>query len=149
MWTNPRIAGYLSQALSHEMSVVQQYLTQANLCDCWGMGDECAYFRREAGEELEHAGKIIRHMLTLGLAPNATHLEPVHPGRNMAEMLTHDWRLEEEAVRLYDDALRYAQRCRDEVSSKLFADLLADEQAHLKELDRMLAELAEKEKKHG
>lgn len=149
MWTNPRIAGYLSQALSHEMSVVQQYLTQANLCDCWGMGDECAYFRREAGEELEHAGKIIRHMLTLGLAPNATHLEPVHPGRNMAEMLTHDWRLEEEAVRLYDDALRYAQRCRDEASSKLFADLLADEQAHLKELDRMLAELAEKEKKHG
>lgn len=149
MWTNPRIAGYLSQALSHEMSVVQQYLTQANLCDCWGMGDECAYFRREAGEELEHAGKIIRHMLTLGLAPNATHLEPVHPGRNMAEMLTHDWRLEEEAVRLYDDALRYAQRCRDEASSKLFADLLADEQAHLKELERMLAELAEKEKKHG
>jgi bacterioferritin len=52
-------------------------------------------------------------------------------------------------VRLYDDALRNAQRCRDEVSSKLFADLLADEQAHLKELDRMLAELAEKEKKHG
>lgn len=149
MWTNPRIAGYLSQALSHEMSVVQQYLTQANLCDCWGMGDECAYFRREAGEELEHAGKIIRHMLTLGLAPNATHLEPVHPGRNMAEMLTHDWRLEEEAVRLYDDALRYAQRCRDDASSKLFADLLADEQAHLKELYRMLAELAEKEKKHG
>lgn len=149
MWTNPRIAGYLSQALSHEMSVVQQYLTQANLCDCWGMGDECAYFRREAGEELEHAGKIIRHMLTLGLAPNATHLEPVHPGRNMAEMLTHDWRLEEEAVRLYEDALRYAQRCRDEASSKLFADLLADEQAHLKELERMLAELAEKEKKHG
>jgi bacterioferritin len=149
MWTNPRIAGYLSQALSHEMSVVQQYLTQANLCDCWGMGDECAYFRREAGEELEHAGKIIRHMLTLGLAPNATHLEPVHPGRNMAEMLTHDWRLEEEAVRLYDDALRYAQRCRDEASSKLFADLLADEQAHLKELERMLGELAEKEKKHG
>lgn len=149
MWTNPRVAGYLTQALSHEMSVVQQYLTQANLCDCWGMGTECAYFRREAGEELEHAGKIIRHMLTLGLAPNATRLEPVHPGRDMTEMLSFDWRLEEEAVRLYDDALRYAQRCRDDASSALFAKLLADEQAHLKELDRMLAELAEKENHHG
>jgi len=150
MWTNPRIAGYLSQALSHEMSVVQQYLTQSNLCGCWGMGAECDYFRREAGEELEHAGKIIRHMLTLGLAPNATRLEPVRPGRDMVEMLTLDWHLEEEAVRLYDDALRYAQRCRDEASSRLFADLLADEQAHLQELDRMLAELAQhKENKHG
>lgn len=145
MWSNPRLAGYLSQALSHEMTVVQQYLTQASLCDCWGKGEECAYFRREAGEELEHAGKIIRHMLTLGLAPNATRLEPTHPGRDMAEMLSFDWRLEEEAVRLYDDALRYAQRCRDEASSRLFADLLADEQHHLQELDRMLAGLANKE----
>lgn len=145
MWSNPRLAGYLSQALSHEMTVVQQYLTQASLCDCWGKGEECAYFRREAGEELEHAGKIIRHMLTLGLTPNATRLEPTHPGRDMAEMLSFDWRLEEEAVRLYDDALRYAQRCRDEASSRLFADLLADEQHHLQELDRMLAGLANKE----
>jgi len=149
MWSNPRIAGYLSQALSHEMSVVQQYLTQGNLCDCWGMAEQCAYFRREAGEELEHAGKIIRHMLTLGLAPNATRLEPVHPGRDMAEMLTLDWHLERQAVQLYDDALRYAQRCRDEASSSLFADLLADEQHHLEELDRMLAELAHKEKQNG
>jgi bacterioferritin len=145
MWTHPRISGYLSQALSHEMTVVQQYLTQANLCDCWGMGEECDYFRREAGEELVHAGRIIRHMLTLGLTPNGTRLEPSHPGRDMAEMLTFDWRLEQEAVRLYDDALRQAQRCRDEASSRLFADLLADEQQHLQELTRLLTELADKE----
>ncbi|MEW5771461.1 MAG: ferritin-like domain-containing protein [Pseudomonadota bacterium] len=149
MLTDPRVAGYLSQALSHEMSVVQQYLTQASLCDCWGHGEECAYFRREAGEELEHAGQIIRHMLTLGLAPNATRLAPVRPGRDMGEMLALDRHLELEAVRLYDDALRHARRCRDEVSARLFANLLADEQAHLAELDRMLTELEDKEKRHG
>lgn len=145
MLVHPRVAGYLSQALSHEMSVVQQYLTQANLCDCWGMGEECAYFRREAGEELEHAGKIIRHMLSLGLLPNATRLEPVRPGHDMAQMLTLDHRLEQEAVRLYDDALHYARRCRDEASSRLFAELLTDEQGHLAELDRMLDELSQQE----
>jgi len=149
MQTNPRVAGYLSQALSHEMTVVQQYLTQASLCDCWGQGKECAYFRREAGEELEHAGQIIRHMLTLGLAPNATQLAPVRPGRDMAEMLILDRHLELEAVHLYDAALHYAQRCRDEASARLFATLLVDEQGHLAELDRMLAELADKEKRHG
>jgi len=148
MQAHPRVAGYLSQALSHEMSVVQQYLTQANLCDCWGMGKECAYFRREAGEELEHAGKIIRHMLTLGLVPNATRLEPVRPGHDMAQMLAMDRHLELEAVQLYDDALRFAQRFRDEASSRLFADLLADEENHLAELDRMLAELSQQETQH-
>lgn len=146
---DPRVAGFLSQALSHEMSVVQQYLTQASLCDCWGLGERCAYFRREAGEELEHAGQIIRHMLMLGLAPNATRLAPVRPGRDLAEMLALDRQLELEAVRLYDDALRYSQRYRDEASSRLFAALLADEQHHLAELDRLLAELADKEKDHG
>ena len=149
MLTSPRVAGYLSQALSHEMSVVQQYLTQASLCDCWGLGEECTYFRREAGEELEHAGQIIRHMLTLGLAPNATRLTPVRPGRDLAEMLALDRQLELEAVHLYDDALRYSQRYRDEASGRLFAALLADEQSHLSELDRMLALLANKEKRHG
>ena len=149
MLTNPRVAGFLSQALSHEMSVVQQYLTQANLCDCWGLGEECAYFRHEAGEELEHAGQIIRHMLTLGLAPNATRLAPVRPGRDLAEMLALDRQLELDAVLLYDDALGYCQRYRDEASARLFAALLADEQSHLAELDRMLAALADKEKRHG
>jgi len=149
MRTDPRLAGYLSQALGHEMSVVQQYLTQASLCDCWGCADESAYFRREAGEELGHAGLIIRHMLTLGLAPNGTRLAPVRPGRDRREMLLLDRRLELEAVQLYDDALRYSQRTRDEASSRLFADLLADEQAHLAELDRMLTEHPDEENPHG
>lgn len=149
MRTDPRLAGYLSQALGHEMSVVQQYLTQASLCDCWGCGEESAYFRREAGEELGHAGQIIRHMLTLGLAPNGTRLAPVRPGRSPREMLALDRQLELEAVRLYGDALHYSRRARDEASGRLFADLLADEQAHLAELDRLLTQHPDEENPHG
>ena len=149
MLANPRVAGYLSQALSHEMSVVQQYLTQASLCELWGMTEHAAYFHRESREELEHAGQLIRHMLGLGQAPNATRLAPVRPGRDLREMLALDRQLELDAVRFYDEAWRYTQRFRDRASSQLFAVLLADEQAHLNELDRLLAELAEKEKCDG
>lgn len=148
MSAHPRVAGYLSQALSHEMSVVQQYLTQASLSELWGLGEEAAYFRREAGEELQHAGQIIGHMLGLGLVPNATRLAPVRPGRSLGEMLVMDRQLELDAVLLYDEAQRFCQRFRDEPSGRLFATLLADEQAHLGELDRMLAALAQKEKRH-
>jgi bacterioferritin len=148
MSAHPRVAGYLSQALSHEMTVVQQYLTQACLSELWGLGEEAAYFRREAGEELQHAGQIISHMLGLGLVANATHLAPARPGRDLREMLVLDRQLELDAVLLYDEAQHFSQRFRDEASSRLFAALLADEQAHLGELDRMLAALAEKEKRH-
>ena len=149
MLTNPRVAGYLSKALSHEMSVVQQYLTQACLCKLWGLPDQASYFRREATEEQEHAGKIICHMLTLNLAPNATRLAAARPGRDLAEMLVLDRRLELEAVYLYDEAMRHAQRFGDPASTRLFAELLADEQSHLNELDRLAAEFTAKEELHG
>lgn len=144
MWANPRLAGYLTQALDHELSVVQQYLTQACLCTLWGEEGLAAYFRREANEEQGHAAKLICHLLSLGLAPNGTRLRPVRPGRDLNEMLRLDRVLELDAVLLYQDALRYAERCRDEAAAALFAELLADEQGHLAEIDRMLSELAEK-----
>ena len=149
MLADPRVAGCLSQAISHETSVAQQYLAQACLCELWGLPEWAAYFRRESVEEQEHAGKIICHMLTLGLVPNATRLTAVRLGRSLAEMLALDRQLELEAVHLYDEALHHAQRFRDAASAQLFAALLADEQAHLNELDRQLAALAVKEKHHG
>lgn len=144
MWSNPRLAGYLTQALDHELSVVQQYLTQACLCQLWGEEGLAAYFRREANEEQGHAAQLICHLLSLGQTPNGTRLKPVRPGRDLREMLLLDRELELNAVLLYQDALQFAQRCRDGVMADLFAELLADEEAHLAELDRMLADLAEK-----
>ena len=37
MTCDPRLSGYLSRALSHEMAAVQQYLLQAKLTGMWGM----------------------------------------------------------------------------------------------------------------
>lgn len=144
MVAHPRLAGYLTQALDHELSVVQQYLTQSCLCRLWREDGLADYFRREADEEQGHAGKLICHLLGLGLAPNGTRLKPVRPGRDLREMLWLDRQWELDAVRLYQDALHYAERCRDGAAAALFAELLADEVGHLAELDRMLGELADK-----
>lgn len=139
MRPDPRVAGYLTQALSHEMTAVQQYLTQASLCELWGLGADAAYFRLEAEEELIHASQLIRRMLQLGMVPNATRLEPVRAGRDLDEMLRIDRHLEYQAIRLYDDAYRYSLRCRDRASAELFGQLLADEQRHFQELEHKLA----------
>jgi len=139
MRPDPRIAGYLTQALSHEMTAVQQYLTQASLCELWGLAADAAYFRLEAEEELIHASKLIRHMLLLGMVPNSTRLDPVRPGRDLKEMLGVDRQLEYQAMRLYDDAYRYSLRTRDRAASELFGSLLLDEQRHFQELEQKLA----------
>lgn len=141
MLVNPRVIGYLTQALNHEMSAVQQYLTQASLCELWGMPAEAGQFRKEAEEELVHAGRLIQRMLVLGVAPNATQLAPVRPGLGLTEMLKLDRQLEVDAVRLYHNAALFCARFGDEETAYLFEELMRDEETHLGELDSMLAAL--------
>lgn len=138
MLANPRVVGYLKQALGHELSAVQHYLTQACLCDLWGLPEEAAELRREANEECEHAQRIIARLLLLGLTPQATQLAPARPGRDRGEMLRCSHALETAAVRLYAEGEAACVRLRDPETAQLFAALRRDEERHLATLDRIL-----------
>ena len=139
-----RVTSYLTDALSHEMSIVQQYLAQSRLCALLGLPEE-HYFRREAGEELGHAAQLIEVLLKFGVSPNATRLAPARPGRNLFEMLSIDRQLEMEAIRLYGEAAGYCERFGDAAMTGFFLDLMQDEEHHFSELDRMLTNLKGKE----
>ncbi len=141
MLMDSRLNGYLSRALSHEMMAVQQYLTQYTLCDMWGLTQAAEKFRYESEDELKHAQRLISRMLCLGLLPNATQLPTVRAGRSLKDMLIADWHLETDAIRLYDEASRYATRIGDDISYELFTGLLQEEREHLQALETWLAEL--------
>jgi bacterioferritin len=139
MLANPRVVGYLNQALGHELSAVQHYLTQACLCDLWGLTDAAAALRREADEECEHARLIIARLLMLGLTPQATQLAPARPGRDRGEMLRCSHALETTAIRLYAEGEAACVRLRDGETAQLFATLRRDEERHLASLEHRLA----------
>lgn len=140
MATHPRLAGYLNQALRHELTAVQHYLTQSRLCRLWGLMDQANWLQKEAQEELGHAGQIIDHLLVRGFSPHSTHLDPARPGRDFLEMLQINRQLEWQAILLYDEALQSSQQQRDHELTQLFGHLLHEEQQHLQELDILLAE---------
>ncbi|WP_413437819.1 bacterioferritin [Sulfuriferula sp. GW1] len=142
MYADPRLSGYLSRALSHELAAVQQYLLQAKLTGLWGLSELSAHLREDVNEELVHAGRLMERMLVLGVPSNATQLPPARPGRSVTEMLQIDRVLEIEAIRLYEEAAQYCARIRDSETQALFAGILQDELGHLGELDRMLMDLA-------
>lgn len=141
MHNDPRLSGYLTRALGHELAAVQQYLMQARLAGLWGMPELSARLDGDAGEELGHVGQIMQRMLVLGMPSTGIQLPPVRSGRTVEEMLLIDRALEVEAVRLYEEAVHYCARIRDGETQALFASLLQDELDHLGELDRMLAEI--------
>ena len=141
MYADPRISGYLSRALSHEMAAVQQYLLQAKLTSMWGLSTQSAKLRLDVSEELVHAERLMERMLILGIPCNATQLPPIRPGRTLEEMLQIDRLLEIEAIRLYEEAANYCGRRQDVETQALMLDILKDEIGHLQDLDEQLATL--------
>ena len=141
MGIDPRLSGYLSRALSHEMAAVQQYLFQATLTGMWGLSEQSAHFRNDVSEELVHAERLMARMLVLGIPCNATQLPPIRAGRTLEEMLHIDRQLEIEAIRLYEEAVAYCARRQDGETLQLMRGILEDELGHLRELDQQLSAL--------
>lgn len=138
MSVDPRTLGWLSRALTHEMSAVQQYLAQSVLARLWGDEALAKHLRREASEELEHAERLMERLILLGVAPSAGNLPPARLGRGAQDLLAADRVLEVDAVRLYQEALAHAQRMRDPDTAALLESILGEELAHVRELDGMM-----------
>lgn len=137
MSVDPRTLGWLTRALTHEMSAVQQYLAQSVLAKLWGEEALAAKLRHEAVEELGHAERLMEKLIVFGIAPSAGNLPPARLGRTAEEMLAADHILEVNAVRLYQDALAHAERMRDGECTALLAGILAEEKEHVHEIDAM------------
>jgi bacterioferritin len=141
MQRDPRLSGYLSRALNHEMAAVQQYLMQSRLTALWGLSAQSAQFRLDVKEELVHAERLMERMLVLGIPCNATQLPPIRPGRTLMEMLQIDRKLEIDAIHLYEEAALYCAKRQDGETHALMRALMEDELGHLKELDLQLSDL--------
>jgi len=143
MSVDPRTLGWLTRALTHEMGAVQQYLAQSVLARLWGDYALASQLRREAVEEMQHAERLMERLILLGVAPSAGNLPPARLGRTIDEMLAADRVLEVDAVRLYEEALAHARRMRDADNASLLEGILAEELAHVRELDDMHATRAQ------
>jgi bacterioferritin len=129
-----RVAGFLGRALSLELGAVQQYMTHAALCETWGLNDESRHWREEAAGETQHAERIVRRMIALGVAPNASQLRAVKVAGNPGELIAHNVRMEQDIVSLYSDAVVSCLRSGDSDHAAFFQQLLAEEQGHAREL---------------
>jgi bacterioferritin len=116
-------------------------MTQASLVGLWGDQAAAERFREETVEEMEHAERIVQHMLSLGVAPAASQLQPVSHAPDLVGLLEKNADLEQQLIRHYDEASRFCQLINDQANGAFFAALLEDEQHHGRELEAWLQEL--------
>ncbi len=138
MSVDPRTLGWLSRALTHEMSAVQQYLAQSVLVRLWGDDALADELRAEAVEELKHAERLMERLIVLGVAPSAGNLAPARLGRSTEILLAADRVIEVDAVRIYQEALAHVERMRDADSASLLSSILSEEMMHIQALDKVM-----------
>jgi len=119
----------LNQAVARELQVSVQYMWQHVQCTGvkgFAVRDE---LKKVAITEMKHAEEIAERLVYLGGDPT-TKPTPIVVGDTLKKMLQKDKMDEEGAIALYRKIILVARKEGDEVTEKMFKEILADEEEH-------------------
>ena len=135
MQGDPKVIVYLNQALTNELTAVNQYWLHYRLLNHWGVKKLAEFERHESIDEMKHADQLADRILVLDGLPNFQAIGRLKIGETVEEILRADLALEMEAIPLLKEAIVHAESVRDFVSRELFADILANEEEHVDTLE--------------
>lgn len=129
----------LQRAVARELQVSVQYMWQHVVAK--GIKAEVVgkLFKQFAINEMIHAEKIAERIAFYGGIPT-TKPNPITIGKDLKEMLEIDKKAEEEAVALYKEIIKLAEKEEDYVTKKLFEQILEEEEIHLDKFSSLLEE---------
>ncbi len=131
MQGSDKVIELLNEALTAELTAINQYFAHAKLCESWGYNRLAQKYREESIEEMRDAEKLMERILLLEGMPNLQRLGSVRVGETVPEQLELDGALEVDAVQRYR---RGVQLCIDEGdpgSRELLEQLVVGEEEHL------------------
>src|SRR4030042_3965910 len=97
-------------------------------------------FKMTAISEMKHAEAIAERLDYLGGIPT-TKPTPIFLGDTLKEMIEQDKKDEEGAIVLYKRIIEVSRREGDEVTNRLFVEILSDEEGHHDTFTTLLEEI--------
>lgn len=131
----------LDRAIAKELKVSIQYMWQHVQVIGIYRAELKDVFKKIAIGEMKQAEKLAERLFYLGGIPT-TKPDPVTIGENLKEMLQYDIEVEEEAIRMYKDMIRLAEKERDHATRELCEDILVEEEEEHSTLTRLLKTIA-------
>ena len=131
MQGDSKVIEYLNQALTNELTAVNQYWLHYRMLNHWGITKLAEFERHESIDEMKHADRLADRILFLDGLPNFQAIGRLKIGETVEEILRADLALEMEAIPLLKDGIAHAESVRDFVSRDLFEDILANEEEHV------------------
>ncbi|MEM7094170.1 MAG: bacterioferritin [Actinomycetota bacterium] len=131
MQGDPEIIEFLNEALTAELTAINQYFAHAKLCENWGYQKLASFYRKESIEEMNDAEKLMDRILLLDGMPNLQRLGTVSVGETVEEQLAVDRQLEEDAIARYRRGVVLALEKGDAGTREMLEQLVVGEEHHL------------------
>ena len=130
MQGNADVIEFLNEALTAELTAINQYFIHGMMCDNWGYERLAKKQREESVEEMEDAQKIIERILFLEGVPNMQRYGNVLVGETVPEQFEVDLQLEYAAIERYNRGITLCVEAGDGGTRELLEDLLVGEEEH-------------------
>ena len=128
---NDRIIAKLNDLLADELTAINQYMVQSEMCDNWGYEKLHKTIEKEAIDEMKHAEKLIGRILYLEGMPVVSKLNAIHIGADVPAFLQNNWNAEAGAIKAYNEGIRLAVEVADNGTRDLLESILKDEEGHI------------------
>jgi bacterioferritin len=131
---NNRIIEKLNDLLADELTAINQYMVQSEMCANWGYEKLHKAIEKQAIDEMKHAEKHIARIIFLEGQPVVSRLKAINIGSDVPSILQNNWTAEAGeagAVKAYNDGMRLAAEVGDNGTREMLESILADEERHV------------------
>jgi bacterioferritin len=140
---DPKVIAVLNEVLKAELTAINQYFLHAEMCENWGYEKLAKHTRKESIEEMQHAEKLMEHILYLDGTPNMSDYFKINIGPNVKAQLENDLHVEYDAVKRLNEGIETCVKAHDNGSRELLEGILTDEEEHIDWLEAQLHSISE------
>jgi bacterioferritin len=138
---NEKILESLNMLLADELTAINQYMVQSEMCADWGYEKLHEAIEKRAIDEMKHAEKLIGRIIFLEGKPIVSNLNKINIGATVDVQHKNDHEAEETAIKAYNDAIKLAVEVGDNGSRDLFEEILEDEEEHIDWIESQLDQI--------
>jgi bacterioferritin len=141
MQGDTRIINKLNELLADELTAINQYMVQSEMCANWGYDRLHKAVEKRAIDEMKHAEKLIGRIIFLEGLPVVSKLNEINIGGDVETQHKNDRASETGAIRAYNEGIRLAVEVGDNGTRELLDSILKDEEAHIDWLEAQLDQI--------
>jgi bacterioferritin len=138
---NKELIIVLNSLLADELTVINQYMVQSEMCANWGYGKLHKAIRKQAMDEMLHAEWLIERIIFFEGEPTVSKLNPIKIGKTVSEIISNNDNSELDVVSTYNDSIKLAREVDDQGTLDLLTRILIMEEGHVDWAEKQRAQI--------